>query len=204
MLEAACHLECGGSTPLLFFGFLFLPPFARRQNESKKQKRCRATALQIATMPLAMRSPPRDNPKRDSRRNLMSQKTAIMLGCVLGFVFFVGIGGFIGLQYHRMKLVEELTKSGEEILKLNQNFAVAAAEAEINAAKLNPVEDLDLPPRIVETLKEAGIVTIGDLLEKNTGDLLAIRGLNDQTVQAIGAALDRRDLPNRISIRIAP
>lgn len=68
-------------------------------------------------------------------------------------------------------------------------------EQEAVASKQSPVapdvaiEELDLPSRVAGALKEAGLETVADLLEKDDAELLAIRGFGAKSLEAVRASL---------------
>ena len=51
------------------------------------------------------------------------------------------------------------------------------------------IEALDLPTRVLGSLKEAGLQTVGDLLERDEEELLSIKGFGAKSLEQVRAAL---------------
>lgn len=64
-----------------------------------------------------------------------------------------------------------------------------ATPEEISAVPDVAIEELDLPSRVAGALKEAGLETVADLLEKDDAELLAIRGFGGKSLEQVRAAL---------------
>ena len=64
-----------------------------------------------------------------------------------------------------------------------------AAPEEISVVPDVAIEELDLPSRVAGVLKEAGLETVADLLEKDDAELLAIRGFGGKSLEQVRASL---------------
>lgn len=54
--------------------------------------------------------------------------------------------------------------------------------------------DLNLPTRIINSLRDANIKTVDVLIKRNPNELLAVKGLGKKSVQKIANALNQYDL----------
>jgi DNA-directed RNA polymerase subunit alpha len=57
-----------------------------------------------------------------------------------------------------------------------------------------PIEDTDIPTRIANVLKSAGIKTVSDLLEKESEDILGISGFGPSSLETVEEALNKLKL----------
>ena len=57
-----------------------------------------------------------------------------------------------------------------------------------------PIEDTDIPTRIANVLKSAGIKTVSDLLEKESEDILGISGFGPSSLETVEEALKKLKL----------
>lgn len=57
-----------------------------------------------------------------------------------------------------------------------------------------PIEDTDIPTRIANVLKSAGIETVSDLLDKETEDILKIGGFGPSSLDTVNEVLKKQDL----------
>jgi len=79
--------------------------------------------------------------------------------------------------------------SGQEEMK---GEATEAEESQVPPEMLQTLlEELDLPTRVVNALRKAGIKTVGDLLGKKEGDLLKIKNLGEKSLTEISRILAR-------------
>ena len=106
-----------------------------------------------------------------------------------------------GNRYHRKRghrqnyttlQIEEILRGGAEKRpappKPVEKQEVATPE-EIAAAPDFAIEELGLPSRVAGALKEAGLETVADLLEKDDAELLAIRGFGGKSLEQVRASL---------------
>jgi large subunit ribosomal protein L21 len=107
-----------------------------------------------------------------------------------------------GNRYHRKRghrqdrttlLIAEILSDGVEkgrrapSATVEEPQPVAKQEAAVSAKV--PIEELGLPPRVAGTLTGAGLKTVADLLEKEEGELLAVRGFGAKSLEQVQAVL---------------
>jgi large subunit ribosomal protein L21 len=63
------------------------------------------------------------------------------------------------------------------------------APEDISEGPVAAIEELDLPSRVAGALLGAGLETVGDLLEKEDEELLAIKGFGAKSLEQVRAAL---------------
>lgn len=69
----------------------------------------------------------------------------------------------------------------------------AAVSGEDEVRK-TPTSDLDLPPRIVSVFEEAGIKTVGGLIQRSEEDLLGVKGFGKTGLTKVRGALKKLDV----------
>lgn len=79
-----------------------------------------------------------------------------------------------------------------------EKFAARRAEIKRLHFRLQPIDDLDLSPRVKIRLKNAGIYTVNDLMKHSEADLLAIRFIGNSAVATIGRELAKGGLFLRV------
>lgn len=112
-----------------------------------------------------------------------------------------------GNRYHRKLghrqgytrlLIEDIlpAKAGEKVAARGAKVKKrkGAREKETVEAVDAPIDELALPSRVVSTLKDAGLRTVGDLQDADEDQLLAIRGFGAKSLEAVRAALEARGL----------
>jgi carbon monoxide dehydrogenase subunit G len=85
-------------------------------------------------------------------------------------------------------LAEQLASGGSTASAASaaDDAAAAAAPAAPPDARLSiPIQELNLPPRSYNTLKGAGIDTVGELVARTEDELLAIKNIGERSVQEI-------------------
>lgn len=91
--------------------------------------------------------------------------------------------------------LEDETPVSKKEMKAIEKEAEEAKESEGDSEILKTrVEDLQLSPRTLNALSEAGIRTIGGLVRKKEEDLLEVEGVGNKAVQEIKDALKEFDL----------
>lgn len=88
-----------------------------------------------------------------------------------------------------VQLVEEISEDPQGL-----ELSEAQIAPEADDTENIPVEDLGLNERPLNCLKRADINTLGDLLEKNKDDLLAIANFGNKSLDEVVAMLDERGL----------
>jgi large subunit ribosomal protein L21 len=96
-------------------------------------------------------------------------------------------------QGYTRLLVEEILREGARkkraaAAKPKKTAKPPSAVESVSSPDVS-VEALGLPARVQSALGEAGLQTVGDLLGKEEGELLAIRGIGAKAVEQIRAAL---------------
>lgn len=59
-----------------------------------------------------------------------------------------------------------------------------------NALLLRPIEDLELPVRAYNGLKQIGVKTIGELIECSEGELFKLRNFGEKSLMEVEAKLE--------------
>jgi len=91
-----------------------------------------------------------------------------------------------------VQLVEEMTDEPEG-LTLGEAPAAASGSPDLDL----PIEDLDLSERPRNCLKRAQVNSVGELLQKNEDDLLAITNFGQKSLDEVIVKLDERGLSLR-------
>jgi len=101
---------------------------------------------------------------------------------------------------------KEAVKEACEILMEHLQMIPAGLEPEEKPALINeeedskndflstPVEDTDIPTRIANVLKSAGINTVSDLLEKKSEEILTIGGFGPSSLDTVNEVLKKKNL----------
>ena len=92
-----------------------------------------------------------------------------------------------------MGLVADMSEAPQG-LELGELPGVTAGSPDLDL----PIEDLDLSERPRNCLKRAQVNTIGELLEKNEDDLLAITNFGQKSLDEVIQKLDERGLSLRM------
>lgn len=141
----------------------------------------------------------------------MSKRATFWISVCVVLFFVLPVLFLLGLQNLRRAIVDELTESAEAINNLNQGFNIAKGDKVDPAADKKdawaplvaahePLEALGLPRMVVDSLKAAGLKTVGDLTVKQRADVAALKGIDPEDVTAIEAAF----LKNKLTWESAP
>lgn len=84
---------------------------------------------------------------------------------------------------------EEIVEIDEEIKEAAENEEEEKAEVDDKDVLKTRIDDLQLSPRTMGALSEAGIRTVGGLVRKKESDLLKVEGLGKKSAQEIKRAL---------------
>jgi DNA-directed RNA polymerase subunit alpha len=90
---------------------------------------------------------------------------------------------------------EALSATGRTLVELFHLFAELGEgpglqlgpepEEGVRADLMMPIEDMELSVRSYNCLKRAGVMTVGDLIEKNEDDLMAIRNFGQKSIEEV-------------------
>lgn len=86
-----------------------------------------------------------------------------------------------------------LTKKEEEVKKVKEEKKRAAEEEKLRQEVTSlPVEELELPTRLTNSLIKGKVKTIGDLLSRGSSELAGIKNVGEKSVKKIQTALARK------------
>ena len=77
---------------------------------------------------------------------------------------------------------------------INEDFIKEQQIEPVNEILEMPIDKLDLPVRLYNSLKRAGIVTVSEVVNKTEEEIMRLRGLGRKSYKELKVKLDELDL----------